>query len=295
MSPFLKSRHRWLYGMLAGVTACSLSVATPQPSQAGLLDLIFRGIQIIQLSNMSDSQEVKLGKQINKQITRQVPVSRNEELNAYINELGQNLALTSSRPPDKDFEYTIQVVEDDSINAFATMGGFVYIHTGLIEAAENEAELVSVISHEIAHVAASHALNQMKDVAIQQGILSAAGLDNSQAVQIGVQLALNLPNSREDEEEADLLGLENMMKAGYDPIGAVTFMQTLQSLGGSSTPEILSTHPHTANRVKKLEEYRLEKLKMYQQEQGVAYQGKGLDSAAYKNKIKSLGLEPRKK
>ncbi|MGB7521908.1 MAG: M48 family metallopeptidase, partial [Spirulinaceae cyanobacterium] len=242
-SPFWRSRRRWLYGLVAVISAFSFSVATPQPGySASWLELLLRGIQIIQLSNISNNQEVDLGKRINQQISRQVPISRNKQLTSYINEIGQNLAANSTRT---DIPYTFQVVEDKSINAFATMGGFAYVHTGLINAADNEAELASVMAHEIAHVTARHAVNQMKESAIQQGILSAAGLDRSQAVQIGVQLALSLPNSRSDELEADELGLNSLVKTGYAPIGAVTFMKKLQQKSSGAPPEFLSTHPHT--------------------------------------------------
>ena len=276
-SPFWRSRRRWLYGLVAVISAFSFSVATPKPGySASWLELLLRGIQIIQLSNISDNQEVDLGKRINQQISRQVPISRNQQLTSYINEIGQNLAANSTRP---NIPYTFQVVNDKSINAFATMGGFVYMHTGLINAADNEAELASVVAHEIAHVVARHAVNQMKDSAIQQGILSAAGLDRSQAVQIGVQLALGLPNSRSDEFEADELGLDILTKTGYAPIGAVNFMKKLQQMSSGAPPEFLSTHPNTGERAKRLEEMI---------PSGTAYQGFGLDGPSYKNLVNSL-------
>ena len=276
-SSFWRSRRRWLYGLVAVISAFSFSVATPKPGySASWLELLLRGIQIIQLSNISDNQEVDLGKRINQQISRQVPISRNQQLTSYINEIGQNLAANSTRP---NIPYTFQVVNDKSINAFATMGGFVYMHTGLINAADNEAELASVVAHEIAHVVARHAVNQMKDSAIQQGILSAAGLDRSQAVQIGVQLALGLPNSRSDEFEADELGLDILTKTGYAPIGAVNFMKKLQQMSSGAPPEFLSTHPNTGERAKRLEEMI---------PSGTAYQGFGLDGPSYKNLVNSL-------
>ncbi|MFM7578978.1 MAG: M48 family metalloprotease, partial [Microcystaceae cyanobacterium] len=137
---------------------------------------------------------------------------RNRPLNEYINEIGQHLAQNSDRP---DLPYTFQVVNDRAINAFATMGGFVYINTGTILAADNEAELASVIAHEIGHITARHSVTRMRDMALSQGLMTAAGLQESTIVNMGVQLAVNLPMSREAEMEADQLGLKMLTRAGY--------------------------------------------------------------------------------
>jgi len=131
------------------------------------------------------------------------------------------------------------------------MGGFVYINTGLIATADNESELASVVAHEIGHIASRHAVEQMRQRAIAQGLLSAAGLDESNAVQIGVELAVSRPNSRQDELEADERGLRMLRQAGYAPIGMVTFMEKLQRQGGAP-PSFLSTHPATGERIQAL-------------------------------------------
>lgn len=268
-------RRRWSYGLLSAVVALSLCLGTPQASYgSSWLDLLFRGVQIIQLSNLSDAQEVSLGRQINQQLVqgRKINFSRNPQINAYVQEIGQRLLSKSIRP---NIPYTFQVVNDKSINAFATMGGFVYIHTGLIAQAENEAELASVIAHEIGHVAARHALKQMRQRAIAQGVLSATGLNEKQAVQLGVELALNLPNSREDELEADRLGLINLRQAGYAPIGMLTFMEKLRQKRGF-VPSFLSTHPATSERIILLQQ---------QIDPATAQIGNGLDPQVYRARI----------
>ncbi|MGB7443255.1 MAG: M48 family metallopeptidase [Coleofasciculaceae cyanobacterium] len=274
----LKRRQQrfWLYPLMSVLLAISLIVGTPQVSQASSwFELLIRGVQIFQLSNMSDKQEVQLGKQINQQIVREVQLYRNREINRYIDEIGQRLAAESIRP---NIPYTFQVVKDDSINAFATMGGFVYLNTGLIKTADNESQLASVMAHEVAHVAGEHALQQMRQTAIARGVAAAAGLDRSTAVNIGVELALRRPNSRQDELEADQLGLENLKKAGYAPIGMVEFMEKLQQKGGS-VPAILSTHPATSDRVQALKQA----INPAQ-----ANVGDGLDNRAYRNNIRVL-------
>jgi predicted Zn-dependent protease len=277
-----RSHRRWLYGFMAGITAMSLIVATPQPSQAvSWWELLIRGAQILQLSNMSDQQEVGLGQQINQQLAVQLarqgtPLSNHRAATAYINQIGQRLVPNSSRP---NIPYTFQVVEDPGINAFATMGGFVYINAGLMFEADNEAELASVVAHEIAHIADRHAVKQMRERAIQAGILSAAGLDESAAVQIGVQLALNLPNSREDEFAADRLGLNTLRKSGYAPQAMVSFMQKLQR--GGAPPPFLSSHPAVGDRVQALSQ-------SIQQNPPTANETAGLDNAAYSNILSSF-------
>jgi predicted Zn-dependent protease len=230
-------------------------------------------IQVIQLSNLSDQDEIKIGAQINKQIVNQVNISENEPLTEYIDTLGQDLAKHSSRP---ELDYTFQVVEDDSVNAFATMGGFVYVHTGLIEEAENEAELASVIGHEIGHITGRHAIKQMRQQGINQIALEAIGVADEQIVQIGVALALDLPHSRKDEIAADTSGLNMIKAAGYAPDGMISFMKKLGSGGG---PEFMSTHPHSTSRVENLEN---------QVNNETRSQGKGLDNSSYKKQINNL-------
>jgi beta-barrel assembly-enhancing protease len=277
-SPFWYSRKRWLYGLLSIITALSLSLGMSKPSYSiSWFELLLRGVQIFQISNMSDSQEVQLGQQINQQLIKggKIKVLQNTKLTRYIDEIGQKIVKVSDRP---SIPYTFQVVNDKSINAFATMGGFIYLNTGLISVADNEAELASVISHEAGHIIGRHAIKQIKQQAIAQGVLSAAGLEQSAAVQIGVDLALNKPNSREDELEADQLGLKNLQGAGYAPGAMVSFMQKLLK-SGASIPTFLSTHPATQDRITALQQVIDPKT---------ANVGNGLDNQAYKAKLRSF-------
>lgn len=272
---FRQSWFRVLFS-LSLVTTIILGTVTPVKA-VPWIELLIRGAQIVQLSSISDSQEVELGSQINQELINsgQAKIYNNQKINNYINRIGQELAQQSDRP---DIPYTFQVVDDDSINAFATMGGYVYINTGLMQKAENEAELASVIAHEIGHIVGRHSIEQMKERAIAQGALSAAGLDRSQAVQIGVELAVNRPNSRQDELEADKFGLDNLTDAGYAPSGMVSFMRKLLEQG-SSVPTFLSTHPATDERI--------ERLQAEIPDQS-ANAGKGLNEQAYDNQISPL-------
>ena len=116
--------RRWLYGLMALLMAVGIGLATPTPSQAGLFDLIFQGVRYIQLANLSDQDEVNLGRQIDQQLKAQGlrTYRADSQVSQYVSQIGQRLAAASDRP---DLPYTFQVVQDDGINAFATMGGFV--------------------------------------------------------------------------------------------------------------------------------------------------------------------------
>jgi beta-barrel assembly-enhancing protease len=273
-------RRPWFYPLISIVVALSLCLTTPMAAKAidaeRWLPFILQGVQVIQLSNISPRQEVDIGKQINKQLVgSQVRLYRNSEINNYVEQIGRRLAANSDRP---NLPYTFQVIDDDSINAFATLGGFVYVNTGLLKTAENEAELASVIGHEIGHIGGQHLVKQMRQKAIAGGLASAAGLDRNQAVAIGVDLALNRPRSREDEYDADRRGLKTLARSGYAPSGMVSFMQKLLKKG-SSAPSFLSTHPATSDRIQALQ-----RAINDQPSTG----GAGMDNAAYRANIKAL-------
>jgi predicted Zn-dependent protease len=269
--------RRWFYPLLSFAVALSLVVVTPHSTQAQIpwRDLIRQGIQVIQLSNMSPQQEVQLGQQMNERMAgRQFRLYRNSQITSYVDEIGQRLAAVSDRP---NLPFTFQVVRDDNVNAFATTGGFVYVTTGLVRTADNEAQLASVLAHEIGHITRRHLLQQMRQSAIAQGIVTAAGLDRSTAVNLGVDLALNRPRSRKDEFEADQTGLRTLAQAGYPQSAMVGFMEKL--LDRPSPPTVLSTHPATRDRIAAIERA-LDPAR--------ANVGEGLDETAYKTQIQPL-------
>ncbi len=278
---WLNFRHklyrRMVYGLMAMVMVLGIGVTTAQPSQAGWFDLLIRGVQVYQLSNMSDAQEVDLGGGINRQIFASGGMKRyrNNSLNAYVDGIGQDLAAVSDRP---NIPYTFQIVEDESVNAFATMGGFVYVTTGLMRAADNEAELAGVIGHEIGHIVNRDSVHQMRQAAIAQGITGALGVNRDRLVNIGTQIALQLPASRNAEYAADQSGFNTMGRAGYDQTGMVTFMQKLVRQG--SPPEFLSTHPDATNRVNA--------LRQLDSEAAVPGATAGLNTNAYSAQVSAL-------
>jgi beta-barrel assembly-enhancing protease len=268
-------QQRWLYAAISILVVSIVTVAQPQVGRAtDWIQILMQGAQIIQISNISDAQEVSLGAETDRAIGAKVKLYRNPAANSYIDRIGQRLARNSGRP---NIKYTFQVVEDNSINAFATMGGFVYINTGTIKAADNEAQLAGVIGHEIGHIAGRHALQHLKQAALAQGISSIAGVDRDTIVQMGVQLALTLPNSRQDEYDADRRGLTTMIQTGYAPSALPEFMKKL--ISNNSAPAFLSSHPAVPERVANLQ-------KMIP----AAYQNRteGLNATTYKQNLRSF-------
>ncbi|MGB3493419.1 MAG: M48 family metallopeptidase [Elainellaceae cyanobacterium] len=270
-------RRIWFYGFISGVVALGIVFGSAQSAAAlpRWLELLLQGVQVIQLSTMSDSQEVRLGQRINQQLLEEeFQLYQGTQVTRYVEQIGQRLVPYSIR---SDIPYVFQVIQDDQVNAFATMGGFVYVTTGLLETADNEAQLASVVSHEIGHIASRHAVEQMREMAIARGVLTAAGVDESAAVGIGVELALRRPNSRQDELEADQLGLANLRQAGYAPSAMVDFMQKLLRAG--SPPTFLSTHPSVNSRIDALAS---------QIDPATATQGDGLNEENYQARIRRV-------
>lgn len=204
-------------------------------------------IEVLQLYSISDRDEVLLAQAIDRKLKRgEVRISNNRRAQELVNQLGQFLAKHSDRP---DIPYTFQVVEDRNLNAFATMGGFVYINTGTIAAADNIAQLAGVIAHEIGHIAGKHSLEQIRQIAIARGLATVAGIQDEQLVNMAIELVLRLPRSRDNEFDADRRAVLNLARAGIAPQGIVGFMQKLERIDDGRIPVFLRTHPPTGERI----------------------------------------------
>ncbi len=207
-------------------------------------------------------QDIQIGKEGAAEIEKQVKLLNNREVNEYIQRIGRRLAAT---PEADDYPYTFKVVHDDSINAFALPGGPTYVHTGLILAADNEAQLAGVIGHEIAHVALRHGTNQASKAnllqlgAILGGSMIGGGSITGQLAQLGIGFGANsvlLKFSRSAERDADILGARMMAQAGYNPIEAARFFEKLEAQTGkrSGIAEFFSSHPNPGNRMQRIQE-----------------------------------------
>jgi len=203
--------------------------------------------------------QVARGRQYAQQIEAEVKLVNDPVITEYVNRIGQNLVRNS----DAQVPFTIKVIDSDVVNAMALPGGFFYVNSGLILAADEEAEMAGVMAHEIAHVAACHygremtrlnLLQMMSLPAIFMG--GAIGYGVYEGMGIGIPLGF-LHFSRGFEAEADYLGVEYMYRAGYDPSAFVSFFEKIQAME-KKKPGTLSkafdTHPQTPDRIEKTQE-----------------------------------------
>jgi len=260
LSPSARPRQR----LVAAVLACSLALAQAVPAPAAAQPLPDLGD--ISQASMSPAQERKLGETIMRQARAQGGVMQDPEVNDYLNDLGNRLVAAA---PDGRQDFEFFAVADPSINAFALPGGYVGVNTGLILLAQNESELASVLAHEISHVTQRHMARML--VAQQNSLLMtlaglavailasraggassgdaiSAALAGSQA--LAIQNQLNF--TRENEYEADRIGFQRLVVAGYDPNSMAALMERLQRSSRfmeTSAPSYLRTHPITYERI----------------------------------------------
>ena len=199
-------------------------------------------------------KEIALGKQLAQEVERQAKIIDDPVIAEYVNRVGQNLVRNS----DAKVPFTIKVIDSEEVNAFALPGGFFFVNSGLILKADNEAELAGVMAHEIAHVAARHGTRQATrgEIAnlatiplIFMGGWTSYGIHQAASVLVPIGF---LKFSRGFESEADMLGLEYMYKAGYDPTAFVDFfekIETLEKRKPGTMAKVFSTHPMTDDRI----------------------------------------------
>lgn len=206
------------------------------------------------ISFYSLDREVALGRQMASEIDRSTPLITDPVVTEFINRIAQNIVLHS----DAKVPFTVKVIDAQEVNAFALPGGFLYVNRGLLEAAENEAEVAGVMAHEIAHVTARHGIEQAsKGQLLQFGsipLIFLGGLGGYVIQQVaGIALPLTfLKFSRGAEKEADRLGAQYMWASGYDPNALITFFEKLQAQEKrkpGTLEKIFSTHPMTGDRI----------------------------------------------
>jgi predicted Zn-dependent protease len=241
-------RHRTTHFLPAVFLAVTVFSISSTPAEA-------------QFFGLSKGQEIKLGKQMAKEVERTYPILRDLEVQAYIDALGQDLVRQCKR---KEIEYRFKVINTEDVNAFALPGGYIYINRGLIETVDNESELAGVIAHEIGHVVGRHHSDQVQRTSLTGlglGVLDAFLGSRGGAAQLAnlasqmVASGAFMKFSRDAEREADRLGARNVYDTGYDPEGMVTFFERLDAMRGSRPNAIgkfFATHPSPNERAENI-------------------------------------------
>jgi beta-barrel assembly-enhancing protease len=247
-------KPRIITGLLVLALGCAALSAWADDKKDDVDDIGDR--KVAHRSIISQEKEIAIGKQYADQIDKQAKILKDPIINEYVNRVAQNLARNS----DLTIPLTIKVIDDPAINAFTLPGGFMYLNTGTLLAADEEDQVAGVIAHEIGHAAARHWASQMtKQTIMQFSMIPLMFIPMSAAVYMGVMEAyMNgvplafLKFSRKDEQEADFLGLQYMYKAGYDPNAFVGFFGKVmdeERRSPGSMAKVFADHPPTGDRI----------------------------------------------
>lgn len=238
-----------------------------------------------QLSLVNDSEVMALSLSQYDQFIKSNKVSADKVQTERIKRVGNKIAVAVNQffvekglPHYLDgYKWEFNLIEDKSVNAWCMPGGKVVVYTGILPLMKNDAQLATVMSHEIAHAVAHHSSERMSQQLIQQGVGSALSIALSQKPQetqalanaafgVGSQVGFLLPFSRKHEYEADEMGIYFMAMAGYDPSQSIDFWKAMAANNTGKVPELISTHPLDENRIAKISEKLPEALKYYHPE-----------------------------
>jgi len=242
LSKINRSIARWIF-LTPVVAACATNPVTGKP----------------EISLVSEQQEIQMGQQGAQQVAQQVGLVKDQALQNYLQTIGSGIATKSERP---NLPWTFRAVDDPSPNAFALPGGYVFVTRGLLDLMNNEAELASVLGHEIGHVTARHSVHQMSEQQLAQLALGVGAILSPTVAQLGEVASqglglLFLKYSRDDERQADDLGFRYALNQGYDVRYMDDVFRSLQRLGEASKesplPSWLATHPGEAERIQTID------------------------------------------
>ena len=222
-----------------------------------------------QLMLMPESEMQQMGVQAFTTIKKETPVDRETATNRYV----ECVAGAITREVGGSWE--VVVFQDDAANAFALPGGKIGVNTGLLKVAENQDQLATVLGHEVAHVLSRHSNERVSQTfAVQSGLGLITALANPRSgtgqtmmglLGVGAQYGILMPYSRIQESEADLLGLDLMAKAGFNPQESIALWRNMGRAGGDQPPEFLSTHPSHSTRITDLKAHMPVALRLQQQ------------------------------
>jgi predicted Zn-dependent protease len=213
-----------------------------------------------QLALVPEAQIEQMGQQAYSELKQTEKISSDSALTAYVKCVAER--ITAALPEKGNWEVTL--FEKNEVNAFALPGGKIGVYTGILPVTKTQHQLAAVLGHEVAHVLAKHGQERVSEQLAAQGGLQALALilcnkgDSRRALLLsalglGAQVGILLPHSRAQESEADVLGLEYMAKAGFDPRQSTELWRNMAKAGGGGPPEFLSTHPSHDTRIQNLE------------------------------------------
>ena len=216
-----------------------------------------------QFKLIPENQMNAMGVQSFEQMKQEIPLTRDKNIQQYVRCIANKIITQVKDNPNPE-QWEVQVFDDDQANAFALPGYKIGVYTGLLKHAKNQDQLAAVIGHEVAHVIAGHGNERVStQMATQAGLDVASvmlGSGNSTenalimaGLGLGIQYGITLPYSRSHESEADLIGLDLMARAGFDPAESLNLWKNM-SQAGSAPPEFMSTHPSNDTRIKQLSE-----------------------------------------
>ncbi|MEN6318733.1 MAG: M48 family metalloprotease [Syntrophaceae bacterium] len=228
-----------------------------------IICLLFNSVGSVYAS-FTIEDEIKLGKEFYDKLNKSNFIIHDQKVDTYITQVGNKILAQSQKAP---FDFRFSVINSSAINAFATPGGYVYLNKGLIELVEKESELAAVLAHEIGHVNARHIASTIEKsqkigiatlAAILAGAFLGGGGEATAAVtafSLATATSLNLKYSRENEEEADRLGISYLVNAGYDPAAMLNFLKIMRryEFYSSAIPSYFLTHPGTNERISYLD------------------------------------------
>lgn len=245
------------YGKLAMLAAACVALTAPLGCKT-TQGVVNKGTEVAANALIPPAQEIELGEQLSTEIEKEVTLHADPEVQKYVADLGQAIVKAAGDRVPEGITFTFKVIDDpETVNAFAMPGGYIYVYSGLLLEASSASEVIGVMGHEVAHVTERHVAERLIAAYGLQAITDMAlGKNPGQIAQIAASLASQgylLKYGREQEREADKVGLSYVLRANYSPDGMVSFFRKLAA-DGPRVPTFLSSHPDPGKRADRLEE-----------------------------------------
>ena len=258
--------------LVSAVALLATACQTVQTTQPGAVGVNRKQMMMVSAEKVDEGAKVAYDQELNKARSAGA-LNTKKQVYDRVQEISQRLIpqTQSFRPDATTWNWEVNVQTSEDVNAYCMPGGKIMVYTGLIDTIEpTDAELAAVIGHEIAHALREHSRERLSRAYAEQVVLAGVAIATgaeATTMQVASQISavtFTLPHSREQEAEADRIGLELMARAGYDPNAAVTLWQKMSKASGGGPPEFLSTHPSGESRIRDLEKNVPRVLPLYQ-------------------------------